>query len=150
ADTLRRALVLLADHELNASTFAARVTASTGASLAAAALAGLAALTGPLHGGAAAAMLALAAEAGRDGAEAAIMARLGQGQPIPAFGHNLYPDGDIRAQHLLAHMPVPPVFADLAAAGERITGDRPNIDFALAAMTVAYGLPRQAPLLIFA
>ena len=51
ADLIRRALVLLADHELNASTFAARVTASTGASLAACALTGLAALSGPLHGG---------------------------------------------------------------------------------------------------
>src|SRR5207248_1525250 len=50
-DAVRRALVLCADHELNASTFAVRVAASTGASLAACALAGLSALTGPLHGG---------------------------------------------------------------------------------------------------
>src|SRR5690606_14659105 len=50
ADAIRRALVLLAEHELNASTFAARVTASTGAPLSAAVLAGLAALSGPLHG----------------------------------------------------------------------------------------------------
>ncbi|MHA6728514.1 citrate synthase [Devosia sp. A369] len=150
ADTLRRTLVLLADHELNASTFAARVTASTGASLAAATLSGLAALTGPLHGSAATAVLALADDAARDGAEAAVMARLGQGMPVPAFGHPLYPDGDTRAQHLLAQMPVPPLFAALAEAGERITGDRPNIDFALAALTVTHGLPRQAPLLIFA
>ncbi|HQA69634.1 MAG TPA: citrate/2-methylcitrate synthase, partial [Aggregatilineales bacterium] len=48
---LRRALVLLADHELNASTFAVRVAASTRASLAASVLAGLATLSGPLHGG---------------------------------------------------------------------------------------------------
>jgi len=50
ADLIRRALVLLADHELNPSAFAARVAASTGASLAACALAGLAALSGPRHG----------------------------------------------------------------------------------------------------
>ncbi|MGZ5986098.1 MAG: citrate/2-methylcitrate synthase, partial [Caulobacteraceae bacterium] len=49
-DLARRALVLLADHELNASTFAARVAASTGASLSASVLAGLAALSGPRHG----------------------------------------------------------------------------------------------------
>ena len=49
-DVIRRALVLLADHELNASTFAARVAASTGASLAASVLAGLSALSGPFHG----------------------------------------------------------------------------------------------------
>ncbi|RYF99717.1 MAG: hypothetical protein EON94_10810, partial [Caulobacteraceae bacterium] len=47
ADAIRRALVLLADHELNASTFAARVTVSTGASLWAGTMAGLAALSGP-------------------------------------------------------------------------------------------------------
>src|SRR5690606_35288112 len=51
-DLIRRALVLIADHELNASAFAARVAASTGASLAASALAGLATLSGPRHGGA--------------------------------------------------------------------------------------------------
>ncbi|MFM8375003.1 MAG: citrate/2-methylcitrate synthase, partial [Phenylobacterium sp.] len=56
ADLIRRALVLLADHELNPSAFAARVAASTGASLAACALAGLAALSGPRHGGAPAAL----------------------------------------------------------------------------------------------
>ncbi len=52
AEMVRAALVLLADHELNASTFAARVVASTGASLTACVTAGLAALSGPLHGGA--------------------------------------------------------------------------------------------------
>ena len=51
ADMIRRALVLCADHELNASTYAARVVASTGASLAHCVLAGLAALSGPQHGG---------------------------------------------------------------------------------------------------
>ncbi len=49
---IRRALVLAADHELNSSTFATRVTASTGASLAANLVTGLATLTGPLHGAA--------------------------------------------------------------------------------------------------
>lgn len=148
ADILRRALVLLADHELNASTFAARVTASTGASLAAAALSGLATLTGPLHGSAAGAVLTLADEAERTDAEAAVMARLGHG--VPAFGHPLYPDGDARARHLLEHMVVPVLFRDLAAAGENVTGERPNVDFALAALTVAHDLPREAPLVIFA
>ena len=50
-DTLRRALVLLSDHELNPSTFAVRVCASTGASLPAALLSGMATLSGPKHGG---------------------------------------------------------------------------------------------------
>jgi citrate synthase len=150
ADILRRALVLLADHELNASTFAARVTASTGASLAAAALSGLATLTGPLHGSAAGAVLMLNDDATRHGAQAAITARLTQGQGVPSFGHPLYPEGDVRALHLMSHMVMPPVFRDLAAEGEEVTGDKPNVDFALAALTVAYDLPREAPLLIFA
>jgi citrate synthase len=150
ADLLRRTLVLLADHELNASTFAARVTASTGASLAASALSGLATLTGPLHGSAAGAVLTLADDAQRHGAEAAISARLAHGLHVPSFGHQLYPDGDIRAQHLMSHMVLPPLFRDLAAVGEDVTGERPNVDFALAAMTVAHDLPREAPLIIFA
>ncbi len=64
-------LVLLADHELNPSAFAARVAASTGASLAAAALAGLATLTGPRHGGAPAALEALLERASQIGPRAA-------------------------------------------------------------------------------
>ena len=150
ADVLRRALVLLTDHELNASTFAARVTASTGASLGAAALSGLATLTGPLHGSAAGAVLMLADEAARTGVDAAIATRLGHGLGLPSFGHPLYPEGDARARHLLDHLVLPPVFRDLAQAGEDITGDRPNVDFALAALTMVYDLPREAPLLIFA
>jgi len=51
ADLIRRVLVLLADHELNPSAFSARVAASTGASLSACALSGLATLAGPRHGG---------------------------------------------------------------------------------------------------
>ena len=100
ADLIRRALVLLADHELNASTFAARVAASTGASLAASALAGLAALSGPLHGAMGARVLAFVDEAGRSGAQEAVAARLAQGLPIPGIGHPLYPSGDPRARAL--------------------------------------------------
>jgi citrate synthase len=108
AEMIRRALVLLADHELNASTFAARVAASTGASLAAAALAGLAALSGPLHGGMASRVQAFMAEVGRTGGEAAARMRLGQGLPVPGFGHQLYPGGDPRARALLEAFAAPP------------------------------------------
>ncbi|MFD2649829.1 citrate/2-methylcitrate synthase [Devosia albogilva] len=150
ADRLRRALVLLADHELNASTFAARVTASTGASLAAALLSGVAALTGPLHGTAALSALGLIEEAERVGPERAVMNRLGQGVPIPAFGHPLYPEGDVRAVELMANLDVPDVCRELAEAGERVTGRAPNIDFALAVLTLSEELPREAPLVLFA
>jgi len=150
ADAIRRALVLLAEHELNASTFAARVTASTGAPLSAAVLAGLAALSGPLHGNASQSMARLAEEAQRQGAEAAVTAYLRQGQTLACFGHRLYPEGDVRAAALMQAFSLPPVFAELSAAGERLTGEKPNIDFALAAMTTAFDLPADAPLQIFA
>lgn len=150
ADALRRALVLLAEHELNASTFAARVTASTGAPVSAAVLAGLAALSGPLHGNASRGMDGLVAAAERDGAEAALRGQLRQGMPLICFGHPLYPDGDVRAAALLSGFAVPDLFVALADAGERLTGEKPNVDFALAAMVAAFGLPADAPLQIFA
>ncbi|SED95547.1 citrate synthase [Rhizobiales bacterium GAS191] len=149
-DLIRRALVLLADHELNASTFAARITASTGASLSASMLAGLTALTGPLHGGAAAGMRALVVLAMRVGAEEALRTWLDHGNPIPAFGHPLYPEGDARAVALLARFEPPPIFTELSKAARDIVGEEPNIDFALAALTVAYDLPSEAPLVLFA
>ncbi|MDB5561259.1 MAG: hypothetical protein JWN11_677 [Hyphomicrobiales bacterium] len=150
SDAIRHALVLLADHELNASTFATRVAASTGASLAAALLAGLATLTGPLHGGASAAATALAKLVAENGAEQAVRATLAEGRPIPSFGHRLYPDGDCRAGALLEQFTLPKPYAGLRAATERLVGEKPNIDFALAAMAAAYDLPADAPLILFA
>ena len=150
ADLVRRALVLLADHELNPSTFAARVTASTGASLSASVLAGLTALTGPLHGGAAAGMRALVMLATRTGAEEALRIWLDHGNRIPAFGHPLYPEGDARAVVLLTHFEPPRIFAELAEAARAMVGEEPNIDFALAAMSAAFDLPAEAPLILFA
>ncbi|VTY39069.1 Citrate synthase 2 [Xylophilus ampelinus] len=150
ADLLRRALVLLADHELNASTFAARVTASTGASLAACLLSGLATLSGPLHGGAAAAVRALVQASAREGADAALREWLALGRPPAAFGHPLYPKGDVRGQALLAQFELPPAFAELRQAGEHLLGEPPNIDFALAAMADSRRLPPEAPFVLFA
>jgi citrate synthase len=152
ADTLRRALVLLADHELNASTFAARVTVSTGASLAAGALSGLAALNGPLHGVASSTVLALAHDIEGDsaGVEAALRDWLGEGRVVPGFGHRLYPFGDPRAAELLAAFDVPAGYRALLDAANAVIGDYPNVDFALAALTAAFELPPDAPLTIFA
>lgn len=150
SDLIRRSLVLLADHELNASTFATRVTVSTGASLAAGVLGGLATLTGPLHGGAAAGVRELMDAASSQGAEAAIRDRLAQGRPMAGFGHPLYPAGDPRAAALLQRLQVPPGLAEIRDLVEDLVGERPNIDFALAALTETCGLPRQAPLVLFA
>ncbi len=150
ADPIRRALVLLADHELNASSFAARVTASTGAPLSACLLSGLATLTGPLHGGAAGQVAALVTAAETLGAEGAVRAVLAEGRQVAAFGHKLYPDGDCRAIALMRRFALPPVFADLQHVGEEITGEAVNVDFAMAALAAAYDLPENAPLVLFA
>jgi citrate synthase len=150
AELIRMTLVLLADHELNASTFAARVTASTGASLAAAALAGLSALSGPLHGGMAPRVEALIAEAERVGAEAAVRDRLAQGLRMPGFGHPLYPGGDPRARAMLAVLAPPPVFEAVRAAAEAQTGEIVNVDFALTALVSTLRLPDEAAFLLFA
>ena len=150
AALIRQALVLLADHELNPSTFAARVAASTGASLAAAALAGLAALSGPLHGAMGARVLAFVDEAGRVGAEPAVAARLVQGLPIPGFGHPLYPSGDPRARALLEAFTPPPAFEAVRRAAEAQTGEIANVDYALTALTVALSLPENSAFLMFA
>jgi citrate synthase len=149
-DILRRTLVLLADHELNASTFAVRVAASTGASLSACLLAGLATLTGPLHGGAARALSSSLDAARQTSPSEAVRDWLGRGEPLPAFGHPLYPEGDPRAIAIMRHVKLSGMFLAVRKAAEDVTGEPPNVDFALAALADAYALPRQAPFVIFA
>ncbi|WP_454718469.1 citrate/2-methylcitrate synthase [Caulobacter segnis] len=150
ADLVRRTLVLLADHELNASTFAARVAASTGASLSAACLAGLSALSGPLHGGMAARVEAFVEEAERRDANHAVSARLARGATMPGFDHPLYPDGDPRAAALLKAFEPPSLLADLRTVTEAATGLAPNIDFALVTLARTLKLPPDAPFILFA
>ena len=156
-DLLRAALVLLADHELNASTFAVRCVASTGASLPAALGAGLAALSGDKHGGGSAAarrMLtqALAAPDAKD----AIGAFYTMFAPeFAGFGHPLYPGGDPRAAYLLGilstmgHPQLDAILAVCTAAGELLDA-RPNADLALAAMELAFDWPAGAGMSVFA
>jgi len=152
AEDLRAALVLLAEHALNASTFAARVTISTGASLAAGALAGFAALNGPLHGRASRSVSVLVDDIAASGIDPTEALRhwLGEGRSIPGFGHRLYPDGDIRARTLLARLPLPKRYADALDAAQTLLDEAPNVDFALAALADAYNLPETAPIEIFA
>jgi citrate synthase len=127
-----------------------RVTVSTGASFAAGMLSGLATLSGPLHGTAAVSVHALVVRAGAIGAEAAVREILAEGRRLPAFGHPLYPDGDVRAVELLGTLELPPVHAALLEAATRIVGEAPNVDFALAALTAAHRLPPTAPFTLFA
>lgn len=151
SDVIRRVLVLLADHELNASAFGTRVAASTGAPLSAAILAGLSTLIGPRHGRAATVATAIIAQARQIGAEATIKDLLMQGTQFHLFGHPLYREtGDVRASALLKHLDLPAPYRDLEQSAADILGEKPNVDFALAAVTEIYGLPPDAPLFLFA
>ncbi len=151
AELVRAALVLSADHELNASSFAARVVASTGASMRAAVIAGLAALTGPRHGGATARVEAFFDAVGSGDPIAALRHRLVAGEDAPGFGHPLYPDGDPRAAAILARLrDAAPDALTIAEAQERLTGRPPMLDFALVALRRALGLPRGAAFGLFA
>ncbi len=150
ADLVRRALVLVADHELNPSTFAARVAASTGAPLAASALAGCATLTGPLHGEASARALAYLRAALETSPEDALSAIASRGERIPAVGHALYPAGDPRAAALLRWLKPDAALKRAIRAAEQASGETANVDMALAALTLALDLPGDAPFLIFA
>jgi citrate synthase len=98
------ALVLHADHELNASTFAARVAAATLTDLHSAIVAAIGTLKGPLHGGANADVMRLLIDIGEDASaervEDAIRSRLGRKVKIPGFGHRVYRTEDPRATHL--------------------------------------------------
>jgi citrate synthase len=151
ADRLRAMLVLCADHELNASTFTVRCIASTGASLPAALIGGLAALTGPLHGGMAARCEALFDEIDRIGDPVPVVAaRLQRGEGIAGFSHPLYPDGDPRARAIIDLLPQEDRHRPILAKIEQMTGDRPNLDSALTALTRSLGLPAGAPFTLFA
>jgi len=155
---VRTLLVLLADHELDASTFAVRVAASTGANPYLAVLAGLAALQGPRHGGGVERVLAFVDEAKtlRLPGEA-VERRLKRAERIPGFAHPLYPDGDPRATLLLGRLEaVAGDEAEMArvrgilGAARDIAGLRPNVDFAVGAAVRVLGWPDDAGLALFA
>ena len=101
ADLIRRALVLLADHELNASTFTVRCAASTGLNLYDAVIAGLVALKGPKHGGAGVLASRLVRTLVDGDVAPVIRERVALGERFAGFGHGVYKRGDPRA-HVLA------------------------------------------------
>lgn len=158
ARAINRALVVVADHELNVSSFAARVTASAGADLCRCLLAATAALSGPLHGGMTAQVEALVAEAGTSArAAATVRARMARGESVPGFGHPLYPHGDPRMQTLLdlareigrrdARLRTLEGLVD-AASGLGLGAA--TLDVGLVALGYALRLPPGAPVAIFA
>ena len=155
-NTLDAALVLLADHELAASTLAARVAASAWADPYLVVLTGLGALGGALHGASAGAVEALLAgiESPRD-AGAALGERLRADGRVPGFGLGVYRERDPRADALLDLLPraadpgrIAVSDAVIALAG-RQDGPAPNVDFALGALSVGCGLVPGAAEAIF-
>lgn len=138
ADELRRALVLCADHELNASSFTARCVASTGANPSVAVAAALAALTGPRHGGVTATV-------------EVNWRRLSTAPAAPpGFGHALYPDGDPRGRYLLERLPRRARRERLIDAVQQRSGLAPSLDFGLVALRRWLGAPMGAAFAIFA
>jgi citrate synthase len=157
-ELLNRALVLLADHELNVSTFTARVTASSGADLYACVSAALAALSGPKHGGACDRVEALLAEAGRpERAQEVVYERLRRGESVPGFGHQLYPNGDPRTPPLLdAAQSMRPEAQGVRVGRAVLEVMRdaghppPSVDLALVMLAEALGLPPGSAATMFA
>jgi citrate synthase len=96
------ALILHADHELNASTFAARVTAATLSDMHSAITSAIGALKGPLHGGANEAVFRILETIDREKADPVEYVRnlLAQKKKVPGFGHRVYHTEDPRATHL--------------------------------------------------
>ena len=98
------ALILHADHELNASTFAARVTAATLSDVHSAVVSGIGTLKGPLHGGANAEVMKLLLSLGEDADDGRIdrvvRGMLADKKKVPGFGHRVYRTADPRATHL--------------------------------------------------
>ncbi len=155
---INMSLILCADHELNVSAFTARAVASAKSTPYAAVNAGLSALKGVLHGGHTERVQALLREAGTaSNARQTVASRLRRGEPIPGFGHLLYPDGDPRAVSLLNEIrnyfpgSEAVVLADgvITAVYEAI-GYHPNIDFGLVVLGLVAGFPEDAPLALFA
>jgi citrate synthase len=148
-------LVLHADHELNASTFAARVAAATLTDLHSTIVGAIGALKGPLHGGANAEVMKMLLEIGRDAgpdrAEAMVRAKLARKEKISGFGHRVYHTEDPRATHLRrfskalgARAGEPQWFAMSERIEAVVKAEKklnPNVDFYSATMFYALGIP---------
>lgn len=155
---LNAGLVLVADHELAASTLAARVAASMRADPYAVVATGLGAMGGALHGGAAlGAELMLSSASSPADAPRVVGDVLRRGERLPGFGHFVYKDGDPRANLLLeliaTYAPASPHLAIAQAVTDearRRALPEPNIEFALAVLAGVAGMIRGAGEAIFA
>lgn len=149
------ALILHADHELNASTFAGRVAAATLTDMYSAVVAAIGTLKGPLHGGANAEVMKMLLEFGStatsDRVEDAIREKLARKEKIPGFGHRVYTTEDPRATHLrqmskeLGTRAGNTAWFDMSERIEALVkGEKklnPNVDFYSASTYYTLGIP---------
>jgi citrate synthase len=161
-DAINTALLVSADHELNASTFAARVAASTGADLYASLLAGLASFSGRHHGWASLDVHAFLTELPPGSSRRRQLQSLMETSPFPpGFGHRLYADGDPRfeplwqkaralaavrkgdAQHWIDEI------ASVLNLAKSMGCPLPNLDFGLVTVALALGLSREGAATLF-
>jgi len=148
-------LILHADHELNASTFAARVSAATLTDIHSTIVGAIGALKGPLHGGANAEvmkmLLDIGKDAGVDKAEEYVRAKLARKEKISGFGHRVYRTEDPRATHLRRFSKMlgekagqPQWFAMSQRIETLVTAEKklyPNVDFYSASAFYSMGIP---------
>ncbi len=149
------ALILHADHELNASTFAGRVAAATLTDIYSAIVAAIGTLKGPLHGGANAEVMKLLLELGQtatgERVDEVIRGKLARKEKIPGFGHRVYKTEDPRATHLrrmsqdLGKRSGSTAWFDMSQRIEvLVKGEKklnPNVDFYSASTYYALGIP---------
>lgn len=155
------ALILHADHELNASTFSARVTAGTLSDMYSAIVSAIGTLKGPLHGGANEQVMRMLLDIGEmDRAEAWIDNALAQKKKIMGFGHRVYRTEDPRATHLrrlsqrAGELAGETKWYEMSRIIERVVKEKkglnPNVDFYSASMYYSMGLPTHLYTPIFA
>jgi citrate synthase len=151
---LDAALVLCMDHELNASSFTARVVASAESSLYEVVLAGLCALRGHRHGGMSLLCYQLLTELESTNTLRTTLVEWHREKGfVPGFGHPLYPTGDVRAKALLQMLKKTSMGqsqAKLVAQAVQVLRKPATIDLVLAALARAYGLPASSPFTVFA
>lgn len=160
-EALDKALVLHADHELNASTFAARVTVATLSDIYSGVTSAIGALKGPLHGGANEAVMEMLEEIGSlEKVEEYVNRKLSNKEKLMGFGHRVYKNGDPRAKHLqrmsleLGKLTGNLEWYNMSIKIEDMVvsqkGLKPNVDFYSASVYTTLGIPRDLFTPIFA
>ena len=160
-EAMDKALVLHADHELNASTFTARVCVATLSDIYSGVTAAIGALKGPLHGGANEQVMIMLEEIGSvDNVEPYIQAKIDNKEKIMGFGHRVYRNGDPRAKHLkemsrqLTELKGMPEYYEMSVKIDdyftKAKGILPNVDFYSATVYHSLGIDHDLFTPIFA